>query len=78
MGKMKCYECGRIFDEDDAECRQEYVGEFWGAPAYQNINVCPHCGSDEISDFKYPLDECSETKCDYDCDNCELKGKEEN
>ena len=49
---LKCYECGCIFDEDEADERSECVGEFWGSPAYQSFMVCPECGSDEIDDYE--------------------------
>lgn len=44
----KCLNCNETFDEPDS--RQEYMGEFWGMPAYDTIYICPHCGSDEIVD----------------------------
>ena len=47
----KCGNCGRVFSEDKADTRKEFVGEFWGAPAYQNILVCPDCRSDEIEEY---------------------------
>ena len=50
MRKMKCFDCGKIFSEDDADSREEYVGEFWGSPAYTTINICPFCRSDEIEE----------------------------
>ena len=43
--KYKCADCGEIFDEEDSGIRKENVGEFWGAPAYQEYNVCPNCNS---------------------------------
>ena len=39
MAKLKCNDCGEIFDEDEAGERHEYVSEFWGSPAYQDILV---------------------------------------
>lgn len=45
----KCLNCNETFDEPDS--RQEYMGEFWGMPAYDTIYICPHCGSDEIVDI---------------------------
>lgn len=51
MRKLKCYDCGEVFDEDDADVRSECVGEFWGAPAFMDYNICPHCGSDEIEEY---------------------------
>lgn len=50
MSKLKCWRCGEIFKEEDAGVRSENVGEFWGAPAYMEINVCPACGCDELEE----------------------------
>lgn len=47
---MKCYDCGETFDEEDAGCVNECVGEFWGSPAYQSYPVCPFCRSDNIGE----------------------------
>lgn len=55
--KYKCYNCGCIFDEEDAGERQENVGDFWGSPAYQSILVCPECDSDEIDETDEEEDE---------------------
>ena len=40
--KYYCTSCGEIFDEP--ETYSECVGEFWGAPAYQDFAECPYCG----------------------------------
>ena len=48
--KYKCYECGHIFNEEEADTRKDYVGEFWGAPAYQDLPICPNCGSEELDE----------------------------
>lgn len=50
MRKYICGDCGTVFNEDEAEYRSELVGEFWGAPAYNDILVCPRCRSDEIGE----------------------------
>lgn len=47
----KCENCGRVFSEDKADTKSEYVGEFWGAPAYKEILCCPDCRSDEIERY---------------------------
>lgn len=52
MAKLKCYDCGAIFDEEDADERRECVGEFWGSPAYDSYLVCPCCGSDDLEDYE--------------------------
>lgn len=50
MRMMRCNRCGKVFREDDADAKSECVGEFWGAPAYIEYNICPACGSDEIEE----------------------------
>lgn len=47
---FKCYTCGEVFENCDADSRTENVGEFWGTPAYETYPVCPYCGSDELDD----------------------------
>jgi len=57
MRKLKCCECGLVFNEGEAETRSECVGEFWGAPAYKNYNICPRCRSDFLEDYTESEDE---------------------
>lgn len=47
-----CCECETAFEEEDAKVVHDCVGEFWGAPAYQDFLECPFCGSDEIEDYE--------------------------
>lgn len=54
MRMLKCYDCGEIFSEDEADTKSENVGEFWGAPAYMDYNACPRCGSTEIDEYRTP------------------------
>lgn len=56
--KFKCCDCDKEFTEDEAEYRSENIGEFWGAPAYTNVLICPFCGSDEVDNFS----DCGETE----------------
>ncbi len=42
--KYYCTSCGEIFDEP--ETYSECIGEFWGAPAYQDFAECPYCGGE--------------------------------
>lgn len=49
--KYKCYNCGKIFDEEDSGFKRELVGEFWGAPAYESVMVCPECRSDDLDEY---------------------------
>lgn len=43
-----CNDCRSEFSEPKViqECR----GEYWGAPAYEDIGICPVCGSDDIAE----------------------------
>ena len=50
--KYRCPYCGWVGDEEELETRREYVGEFWGMPAYDNTTVCPDCGNDEIEEVE--------------------------
>ena len=51
MKKFKCYDCGCIFKQEDARKVKDHVGDFWGAPAYRDISVCPDCGSDDFYSY---------------------------
>lgn len=75
---LKCCRCGAIFHEEDADTRKDYVGEFWGMPAYEDIDICPECRSEDLEEFEIPYEECDDYKdCDYDCENCEFKRRME-
>ena len=50
--KYKCCKCKTIFDEDMAKTQSEYMGEFWGSPAYESYLVCPNCRTEEIEEYK--------------------------
>ena len=54
---IKCYDCGAVFQDYEAREKQEFVSEFWGAPAYANIKICPECGSEEIEEYDEDEDE---------------------
>jgi rubrerythrin len=41
-----CNDCGQCFDEPKVV--KESRGECWGTTVYENIDVCPICGSDNI------------------------------
>ena len=45
MSWYKC-ECGHIFEGGEFVVKSEYMGECWGAPAYQDFQYCPSCGDD--------------------------------
>jgi hypothetical protein len=61
--KYKCYECGKIFDEDEAKTYRDYRGEFWGSPSYETMMCCPSCRSDEIEEYEEPEEEEEENEC---------------
>ena len=46
-----CGDCGCKFNEEEAGTHKELVGEFWGAPAYQEFMNCPECSSDYIEEY---------------------------
>ena len=48
---LKCNDCGAVFNEDNLGHRSDNVGEFWGSPAYMDVEVCPACGSEEIDEI---------------------------
>ena len=43
---FKCGDCEMLFDEP--ETVRESRGEFYGMPAYEDISICPYCGSEFI------------------------------
>lgn len=48
---FKCYSCGCTFEYFGTI--KDYVGEYWGRPAYQNIAVCPYCKSENFDEYHY-------------------------
>lgn len=56
-----CGDCGCKFNEEEAGTHKELVGEFWGAPAYQEFMNCPECSSDCIEEY------CGEESEDEEC-----------
>lgn len=43
---FKCGDCGKTFTEPRIE--HESRGEYWGMPAYEDVAICPYCGSEFI------------------------------
>ena len=64
--KMICLDCGTVFGADEVERVQDYRGECWGRPAYEEELICPHCKSSDIED----AEECE--ICDSWCSTEEL------
>ena len=46
--KMICLDCGNVFNTDEVERVQDYRGECWGRPAYEEELICPYCKSSDI------------------------------
>ena len=45
---FRCNYCESEFLEPDTY--KEYMGEFWGMPAYEEFGCCPVCKSDEFEE----------------------------
>jgi hypothetical protein len=46
-----CDECGEQLKDEDYFGEREYMGEFWGSPAYDwvcNGYICSKCGHKEV------------------------------
>lgn len=54
--RYKCWNCGCIFDEDEAGKRTEHE-EFWGFISSITYNICPSCGEDISDEDEYTEDE---------------------
>lgn len=57
----ECENCGAVMTEDELATYQECVGEFWGSPAYETFDCCPHCGGEV---YEYEGDE-EDEECKY-------------
>jgi len=51
MKKYRCQECDEVFTLEEAGTVREYVGEFWGAPSYNDLIACPRCSCTELITF---------------------------
>ena len=49
---MKCWNCGHVFDSTEAITIRENMGEFWGAPAYEDWNGCPKCRQTDLAEVE--------------------------
>ena len=73
MQKLRCERCGSIFSSEEADTRQEPVGEFWGRMTYEEIDICPECGSDDLEEIEQPWEECKDNEdCDGNCEDCKI------
>lgn len=74
MEKLRCIRCGAIFSSDEADTRPEPVGEFWGRQAYEEIDICPECGGDDLEEIEQPWEECKDNEdCDGSCEECIIR-----
>ena len=48
---FKCNDCGNTFHDYEIKTIYEDRGEFWGAPAYEPIGLCPYCNSDDFEEY---------------------------
>lgn len=66
-----CNNCNKTFDEENVEIRRESMGECFGTPAYNDVCVCPHCGSDDIGEVRF-CKLCDSIVPEYDdyCNDC--------
>lgn len=46
MSRLKCCDCGKVFEPDDIMVVREYRGECHGFPAYESVALSPCCGED--------------------------------
>ena len=51
MAKLKCEDCGEIFEEEDLASWQEDRGEFWGSKCFETMTGCPHCYSGDVVEY---------------------------
>lgn len=51
MTEYRCCDCGAIFDEESVGTSHESRGEYWGVPCYEDVSVCPECGSDCYEEY---------------------------
>ncbi len=74
MEKCKCNECKSLFDSDQIKTERDWVGMCGDIPAYQDLGVCPVCGSSNLEDA-YECPKCGQyftaDEMLYDiCDKC--------
>lgn len=77
MFKIKCEDCNSVFDHEDVKIRKENMGEHFGAPAYEEIACCPHCGADGLVEVMQ-CEKCGEYLESYElddgfCEQCQAK-----
>lgn len=56
--EFMCYECQQEFNEP--KYVWENRGEFWGAPAFEQMAYCPYCGSEAFDYTKTVLADLAE------------------
>ena len=57
MKQFICIDCEETFDEDHFGTSHEDRGEYWGVPCFEDVLVCPYCGSDNFEPYFGELSE---------------------
>lgn len=86
MEFYRCENCGNIYEQGEERVTEEYRGECFGFPSYEEVYGCPACGSPDYETL-YPCGVCGELhpedelfggacgecidKCRYDTETCE-------
>lgn len=47
-----CHDCGEVFEKP--KVLKSKVGDYWGAPAWEEWDACPYCESTEV----YEAEQC--------------------
>lgn len=50
--KLRCYGCGVLLDHNDTTTRPSYLCEYGDVSCYEDIEICPVCGSSELEEVE--------------------------
>lgn len=64
---VKCNNCGAIIENSEVDIIQDLVGEYHGQPAYQAVEICPCCHSDNLTEVERLSDK--DIMYNYICDD---------
>lgn len=51
MAKFYCNNCGAVFDEDEADYYDDFVGYYGEQECYQTYMQCPECGDEDCEEY---------------------------
>lgn len=54
MKMYQCPDCGRILLENDLLTRESSLGEFWGRPCWESVDLCPICEV-PVDEYREPV-----------------------